>query len=1156
MQVSASTFGQRITLKENNVTLEKVFREVMKQTGYDIFVSTVKFKPSDKIDVDFKEASIKEVMGKILAGTGLTYTIEDSNVVIKELPHSQKRASVLTRLQDVKSISGYVRDTLDKAIPGATVKLSPGNFKMATGKNGLFLFNDVPIGSYTLTITCIGYKPLSMEVEVTEDMKQNHMILILKEAASSLNEVLVNTGYQLIKPEQSTGAVSRIGAKAYDSRINTDFLSGLVNRIPGLLIDNNIQFEGNDLFQIRGISTINGNRQPLIVIDGFPTELTLDMINPYEIESVTVLKDAAAATIYGARSSNGVIVIERKKAKVGKVSVNFQATAGFTPKENYNRYRWDKNASSTIINSDKLVYENVSPLGWMLMTDPLYSDQYYSYPVPAQIMAHWRSSTNPITLEERDRQLTELGSYNNTKDYGRLFLQTASTQTYNLGISGGTKDVLYYITANYLNNAGTQIKSNNHRFSISGRMMLNFTKRFSLDLTTDFQQARSGSTLVPDIHTIYPYESLQDENGNPRPIFNNSFSNSYYSNYLLSKGLPDNRYFPLQDIKEVSDKTSTLNNRITANLRYNIGNGFNVNFGGVYEISPSDLRHLASSNSAEVRQFMNRYTTFDAVNNRYSSMVPKGGILKQQSNSISSYTLRSQLNYNKLIAKDHSLNLILGGEIRSILGKSSSGAYLGYDDQTLLHQGIDYRALQAFTPSFSRSNPALSYESLFNITDSEDRFVSLYSNLVYSYKGRYSLTGSIRMDQSNLFGTDPKYRYKPLWSAGAAWNIQKEDFMQDMEWLRSLKLRMAYGFNGNVAKKSLPQVIAQAGLTSSISAVYALPMLSLSSMANSGLRWEQTNNFNAGLDYEIFKGINGSIDYYIKKSMDILATNQIDATKGGISALINRASIRNNGLELNLQADWITRKKFNWNTGFVFSINNSKVLDVYNGKVAGTNNKSFNYVFGTNSNYIKGYEVGAVFSYRYAGVDAAGHPLVYDKDGNARRFATGTDNGIDDVKYMGSSIPTHNLGLSNRIDVGRFYFYCMINYYGGFNVKVAVPNARATRPLAGSDNYWKKAGDEAIPNILPAVGNTYYSYLQYTDSYIVSGNYFTLGDLTASYSFKPGKPGKDGMSFELRGQASNLYTIGLNKYDYSIATGNYEKPYMTPTYTLALRANF
>ncbi|MNL40674.1 hypothetical protein D3C87_1630410 [compost metagenome] len=157
---------------------------------------------------------------------------------------------------------------------------------------------------------------------------------------------------------------------------------------------------------------------------------------------------------------------------------------------------------------------------------------------------------------------------------------------------------------------------------------------------------------------------------------------------------------------------------------------------------------------------------------------------------------------------------------------------------------------------------------------------------------------------------------------------------------------------------------------------------------------------------------------------------------------------------------------------------------------------------------------------------------------------------------MGSSIPKHNLGLSNRVDVGRFYFYCMINYYGGFNVRVAVPNARTTRPLAGSDNYWKKAGDEAIPNILPAVGNTYYSYLQYTDSYIVSGSYFTLGDLTASYSFKPGKAGKDGMSFELRGQASNLYTIGLNKYDYSVATGNYEKPYVTPTYTLALRANF
>ncbi|MDD2425470.1 MAG: TonB-dependent receptor plug domain-containing protein, partial [Bacteroidales bacterium] len=896
---------------------------------------------------------------------------------------------------------------------------------------------------------------------------------------------------------------------------------------------------------------------PLIVMDGYPTELSLDMINPNEIESVTVLKDAAAATVYGARSSNGVIIIERKKASIGKPVTNFRATLGFTPKENYERYRWDKDVSTILTEWEKINSATLNNRAWERSST--LQGSTYNYNPAVMIMAHWRAINGAISTEERDRQLAELATYNNTKDYSRLFLRTATTRTYNLDISGGNEFARYYVTANYAKSDLSQIMKDNNQVRLSGRTTVNFTKRFSLDLTMDFQNSNKNSVPIPGINSIYPYERLVDDDGNPLSVHTGSYANPYYNQAMMAAGTLDNRYYPLREIYEVQDKIRSVNNRVTSNFRYDIGKGFNLNFGGVYELSRTDTKHLASENSAEVRQYINRYSQ-DGTDGLFNN-IPKGAFLRQQTGNMESFTLRAQLNYDKKINEDHSLNLILGGEVRDVIEKSGSAAYFGYNDQTLFHLPVDYKSLETFSATYGRSNPSVSYRNLFSQGFVENRFVSAYSNIVYSFKNKYSLTGSIRIDQSNLFGTDPKYKYKPLWSMGAAWNINREDFMQDIDWLKSLKLRTAYGFNGNVAKNALPQVIASDGLNY-LYPLETTPMLTLLSYANSGLRWEQTRNFNVGVDYRIFRNISGNIDYYIKKSMDVLATNQIDASKGGTSALINQASILNKGFETGLQADWISRKDFNWNTGLVFSYNTSKVLQVYNTNINPNTSNSRTYITGSYSNYLEGYAVGAMFTFRYAGLDETGAPLIYDKDNNPKKFFT-NDQGRDELLYSGSSIPVYNAGLSNRVDIGNFYVYCMLNYYGGFNVRVPVPllNPNIVRPLEGAGNYWTTPGDEANPDVLPypniltTSGST---YLAYTDKYTVNGAYLTVGDLTASYSLRDSHLLKNtGISnLEIRVQASNLYTIGFNKYNLSKATKSYEKSYLTPTYTMGLYVSF
>ncbi|MCK7556290.1 hypothetical protein MKQ70_15200 [Chitinophaga sedimenti] len=255
-----------------------------------------------------------------------------------------------------------------------------------------------------------------------------------------------------------------------------------------------------------------------------------------------------------------------------------------------------------------------------------------------------------------------------------------------------------------------------------------------------------------------------------------------YNDILIANGLYDHNYYPLVDANEITDKTHTVNNRITANFTYDFGGGFDVQFGGIYETSTSDLDYYASEASSVARRYMNAY----AARNTDGSLkfnIPKGGYLRQMGTSTSSYTARAQLNYNRRFAGVHSINGIIGAEVRNLVNKSKLASYFGYNDETLLQQPVDYASIVtgALRGTFNLGAPLQNnMTGLFNQQYSQDRFLSGYANLVYAYKSTYSLTGSIRIDQSNLFGTNPKYKYKPLWSTGAAWNIHNEEFMQDV----------------------------------------------------------------------------------------------------------------------------------------------------------------------------------------------------------------------------------------------------------------------------------------------------------------------------------------------------------------------------------------
>lgn len=1168
MQVSAGTFGQSITLKTKNASLSTIIREIRTQSGYDFFYNKELIKNAPPLSINVKNASIEEVLNQCLSGSFLTYKIDNKAVVIKE--------KEVTFIDKVKAFFGVPIDVTGRIVDLATgdplsacnVTLK-GSTKVArTGPDGTFVLRNVEENA-TLVITRVGYKTQVMKA--AKDIG----IIRMETAVSDLQEVAVtvNTGYQRIKPEQSTGATSTITTREYESSISTGFLDGLVNRLPGLMINNDVNFTSTtpgsnsttsrSLFSIRGISTMSANQSPLIVIDGFPTELTLDMIDPNEIKSVTILKDAAAATVYGVRASNGVIVIERKQAKIGKPVIAFRATTGIKPKQDYSRYRTAADASTIVADYQKDLYsKSVNSSTWGLLSTPVGISRYSFSPV-YYLLAE--SAAKVITPAQAAASYAALQNYDNSDEYSKLFHRNAVTQTYNLNASGGNENALYYITGNYTSNSLEQIKNNNNKISLSARSTLKLSKRLSLELTTDYQEQRANSAPVPDYMDLSPYEHLKDVNGNPLSVTSGSSINPFLNNYLMSKGLENSLYYPLVDVNEITNSTHTVNNRITANFDYVIGSGFDLAFGGIYETSRSDIKHYATEASSEAKNYINDYVNLN-TDGTLNFNLPKGGYLNQEQDNTSSYTARAQLNYNKKLGTDHSFNGIIGTEVRDVITKSSVASYFGYNDETLLQQPVDYSSMVGGVTrsAFGFDSPFQGqdgYSNLFNQQYQEDRYLSGYGNMVYAYKERYSLTGSARIDQSNLFGTNPKYKYKPLWSVGAGWNINKEDFMQDVNWVNQLKLRGAYGFNGNVAKLSLPEVIA-----SSLLNTYTSPTstaLTKLSYANSSLRWEQTRSENLGVDYRIFKNVTGTVDYYKKKSTDLLGSSLIDPTIGVSPTIINKATIENHGLEISIHADWISKRDFNWNTGLVLAHNGSKVLDVYQ-------QSDFSPQTLSSIGYVKGYPVGSLFAYRDAGLNSVGYPqiqnakgTIYQTENNApgspqTAIMASDTSGVS--HYMGSSIPTINAGLSNRVDFGNFYVFAMINYYGGFKVRVPRAIPSSYRPLEEAGNYWKKPGDENTTDIMALAAfngaNSLNAY-NYSDKYVVNGDYITLGDLTLSYSLDHTKfIKKSGFShFEIKAQGSNLWSHGFNRYNYSASMGSFQKSYVTPTYTLGIFTN-
>ena len=1000
--------------------------------------------------------------------------------------------------QNARTFKGIVLDEAEQPIIGAAVKVVGTTTGTITDLDGNFTLN-VPAGK-EVEISYIGYVSQRFSSFSSKLAK-----IILKEDAQQLDEVVV-VGYGTQKKAHLTGAIATVPVDEIQ-----DVSSGsLSNTLRGLV--NGVSVSGGDsrpgenvsisIRQNKALEDIGGsNLTPLYVIDGYiyPTEVKVgnstvnlgaeafNNLDPTVVESISILKDASAA-VYGARAANGVIVITTKRGQEGKTKVSYNGSIKLSPKPDFDYLN--------LMSSSELVDMQIEGFDYY---HTAYENLNKRQAVNQVVDLLYQHERGQLTDSQLADALLPYRTNDNRKQIEDEFARVGIVHQHNLAISGGSNKNRYMATVNYMGDYGNQKYQSKDRIGFSLKDDVDFFDWLSADfgVTGSFYRSKgdNGAGSYSSLMSSYPsYYMLRDLQGNPLNF--QRTKSDYELQRLQSIGLMDETYSPIKNRAEESYHNNSNYYRLHAGLKFKLLEGLNIDLKYQTEGTYDKNRTLYSNMSYTVRNMINDAAQYDAATGSLTLNVPKGGQLDESRYESYSYTMRAQVNFNRIFGK-HAISALGGAERRLVRRTGAQNYYMGYDDNSLGVKPINPLAMspingtEALLGSFNWV-----YGEYNALTHTEDRYVSFYANGSYTFDERYSLTGSIRIDQSNLFGTDPKYQYRPLWSVGGSWQIANEPFMEDCMWLNRLNLRMTYGVGGNVPKDAGPYMtVVDSGYNEWVGDFGSY----IQNPPNSQLRWEKTASTNVGIDFSAFNSrLSGSIDYYYKKTTDLLGNRNADPTLGWASLLQNYGSMFNRGVELSLQSVNIQNKNFTWGTNLMFSYNKNELTNL-----EGTKETVFYY-----SAYnvaAVGYPINSVFSYRYAGLDPTnGNVLVYNKEGEKVSKVSS----IDDMVYSGTRTPKYTASLKNFFSYRDFDFSFMFVYYGGHVLRDVVagymggaPSANLTRKAL---NHWRKPGDENIPGVAPSFNrNIYYTDAQAwysADIHVKKADYIKLRDISLSYN--------------------------------------------------------
>jgi TonB-linked SusC/RagA family outer membrane protein len=1131
--------AQQVQLNFKNADVKEVITSLSDRYGYEFVFDGNLLKSARPISVNLKLSSVEDALSILFKDQPFGYRLENKRIILY-----RKALSINSQL-----VRGKVIDSLGNAIPGVSIHNVQDNSQTTSSGDGDFEIN-VPIKDIQLSFRHVSFNEKVVRFSAGQVEKPIRVMLSPKE--SMLNEIMI-TGYQRISKERSPGAYAMINNDQLNKQINIDLTSALEGQVSGLTYIKSATRSDVDKPILRGIGTYSNEvtTNPLIVVDDLPTEFTLNDINPYDVESVTVLKDATAASIYGARAANGVIVVTTKKAKGQGVSVNFNVDQFITQKPDIGKMHYA--STSDLIDYEIDVYKK--ELSRYANSESLFN--YYGklgsgnlkYYSPLYDLFR-KESIGEISQGERDATINTWRSNDYIKEFTDNVWQNETRQRYNASISQNSTKSNTFVSFNYDKGKGQVVNNKNEKFSLYLKSGFNLTKWLSatvgLSGTYTVNKETNGSFNNPFLQPRY--SRIKDENGNliyspyvelASSVGPGSAINSETAEQIAANGnLKSTAFNVLEALGEGVESNKNLGLRAFTSLRANIYKGLSFQTQFSYEMGQAARESFYDEESYMMRMASNAMVSYNAATGIYTKNLPAGGRYYQYESKRYSYTFRNQFNYDNTFGQygEHQITALAGFEMRqSRVPRSIEQLLLGYNPVTLTSTTIDWATLSksGITSYVYGGNNRLSDLNSGAQEETLHRYTSLYANAGYTYNNRFNLTGSIRVDQADLFGVDPKFKYRPLWSVGAGWNVSNEDFMKNEDWLNSLKLRATYGITGNVDQESSSYGTAT---WKSDKLFPYLQYLEQKSLPNPMLRWEKTETTNLGLDFSVFDNrLSGSIDAYNRYSSDLLINSILDPTVGASSRVINNGALRNKGIEFNINGVWLKKKDFTASTQLVFSFNKNKVE-----KVNGLTSTAQSYVGSPSNYFFEGSSYNSIMAYRYGGM-VNGYPYFLDQNGESNVVfdESGTPTSIKEITSpdalvnMGTLFPKYTGSINQRLRYKSFDLSAMFVFSGGHKLrKDAIDLASDDLTNAGLVNRWAEGANNDYPRLLvdyPDNLRTDASKLstlwRNSDKQIVSADYIKLRNVAVGYQLPRQWAGKAGMqNVKLTLQVNNLWT--------------------------------
>ena len=1093
--IAGSAYSQenlKLNLKE--VSLMTLFREIQKQTGIDFVYNEEQCRDFGKVSVEISDGMVEQLLQQVFDSSKLTYRFENGVIMIKALDEMRPQEQKV-------QISGSVVDTKGQPLPGVTILLKGTTVGCVTDSEGNFRLELPMRENIVLSFSFVGMKTIEVAYSGQKEMK-----VVLEEEITEMEQVnVISTGYYDIDKSKMTGAVEVVTAREIAGKGYTSIDEVLRGTLAGVSVMNVSGRPGAQAqIRIRGVNSLTGNMEPMWIVDGMPmqgnlptsvgvgaTELEntvmtsgIGNISTDYVESITILKDAAAAAIYGSRAANGVIVIKTKRGRVGKSYINVQSSFAISEAP--------KNRLEMMNSEEKIAFER-----------SLYEDFPNATLRGRASLLYKGIDEGTISRADAMAELENMRQIN-TDWFDEIF-RVALNHKHVVTLSGGSETTQFYSSINYSNEQGVIPNNDYKHFGATLKLTHDFNRnlRILFDVSSSLRTEKSSASAVNPLYYATfanPYERPYDENGN--------YAYDYSYEPELSK-VKDGYMYDfnmLKDLRENTAKTKYGSNQVNLQLEWKLFEGFMYSLAGTVSNTSSYTRKeiAPGSYTSKVKSWiLDLYSENEIPDNLNL------GALQENTSRSFGWTVRNQIKYARELKEDHFVNIVVGHEVSAV----ESNSFMQYSPQYDVDKGlIGY-------PNLDGVNAGdLDLDRLHETSKGQDRSVSVFATASYSYKDRYVVAGSSRWDGADIIGTDN--RFSPLWNVSLKWNMHEENFMKSCRFVNVLSLRGSYGFTGSIDRNAYPFTLMTYGSLRYYDGIQ-LPIDVMP--GNPSVKWQKKEDRSIGLDFSLFNyRINGTVNYYCNDVNNLLGDKKIPYSTGRGSVVANLSSLRNSGWEFSLNTVNIDHENFRWTTSFNIALNDNKITDAFYEKISDLYTIRRKY-------QIEGYPVNAWFGFKTAGINPqTGEYMIYtdakDEDGHPKGYpygngyiADGSTYSTENAYYLGEAEPPISGGFGTTLTYKRLSLNAQFAFMTGHKIKSfksyngSLMNASRLNQLKTEANRWRKPGD--ITNVPKYTTSTAtLSLLEITDDKLEDGSYLKCNLISLGYNLPSNLCQKLGLS--------------------------------------------